>query len=396
MSTEVDTQEAFEKIQAKQHEETAQTWKLRRTLKGSAYTSMETWEAEKERLLYSEWFCVGREEEIADPGDFMVRPVGDETVIIARGKDGGLRSFYNVCAHRGTKLCDDGAGQHAKSGVFKCPYHAWSFDLDGNCVGTPNVHEEEGFDKSTRPLWKVAVDSWEGFVFVNLTEGGPTETLNASFQRNPEGDPHAYSRWNMKDLRVGYRIDYDVAANWKIVIDNYNECLHCPSVHPELVQLVPLFRKGLVETEWGASLIDGATTLTLDGTTTRPALPGLEEHDKNKYLGFLLYPMLMLNMHSDCVMIYRLEPRGPGHTTVVSEYLFPPEVIDAPGFDPSDIVAFWDMVSRQDWEICEREQTGVGSRAYAEGGVYPWNDRWVFEFNRRYRASMGEAEPDPF
>jgi Rieske 2Fe-2S family protein len=152
---------------------------------------------------------------------------------------------------------------------------------------------------------------------------------------------------------------------------------------------VPLFRKGLVEAAWGAELVEGAQSLTLTGKTSRDPLPGLEHEDKGRYLGFLLYPTFMLNMHPDCVMTYRLEPIDTGHTRVVSEYLFSKEAIDSPNFDPRDIVDFWDLVSKQDWEICEREQKGVGSRAYEKGGVYPWNDRWVFEFNERYRESLG-------
>jgi Rieske 2Fe-2S family protein len=395
MDTVIDPAIAFETIQEKPPESTAEAWTPMGTLPGTAYTSDATWQAEREQLFSSEWICVGREEEIAHPADFMVRPVGTESIIVARSKDGGLRAYYNVCAHRGTKLCDDGAGQHAKSGVFKCPYHAWTFDLEGHCVGTPNVHEEEGFDKSTRPLWKVAIDTWEGFIFVNLSDEGPAEGLDEYFARNPEGDPHAYSRWQMKRLRVGYKIEYTVAANWKIVLDNYQECLHCPSVHPELVQLVPRFRKGLVEAEWGAELAKGAQSLTMTGKTSRPPLPGLEEHDKGRYFGLQLYPTLLLNLHADCVMTYRVEPIDPGHTRIVSEYLFDPEVMAEDDFDPRDIVDFWDMVSRQDWEICERQQTGIGSRAYAKGGVYPWNDRWVYEFNKRYAESMGEAPPQP-
>ena len=202
-----------------------------------------------------------------------------------------------------------------------------------------------------------------------------------------------FDRYGMGELRVGERIVYEVKANWKIVLENYNECLHCQSVHPELVALVPIFRKGMVEERpgWvGNSLVDGATTFTMNGRSTLPPLPGLDDVDHHSYYGMHAYPNLLLNFHSDCVMSYLLLPRGPEHTTIKSEFLFRPETIAADGFDPSGIVEFWDLVSRQDWEIVERAQTGVRSRAFGKGGVYPFNDRLLAEFNKRYLAQLGD------
>ena len=322
----------------------------------------------------------------------MVREVADESILITRAKDGRERAFFNVCTQRGTRLCD-GEG-HARAGVFTCPYHGWAFDAEGGLAGMPNVQEEQGLDRSSRPLWRVAVDTWEGFIFVSLAS--EPESLSSFFDRNLEGNPSETSiaRWRIANLRIAHRIDYEVAANWKILVDNYSECLHCPSVHPELVQLVPLFRKGLVEQGDGAQLAEGATTLTASGRSNRPPLPGLEAQDLHIYLGNVIYPTMMLNLHSDCVMTYRLEPRGPEHTRVVSEFLFHPDTIARPNFDPGDIVDFWDLVSRQDWAVCEREQLGIRSRAYARGGVHPYNDHSIVEFNDRYRASMGgESTP---
>ncbi len=362
-------------------------WVPQPTLGSDYYCADDVWELEKERIFYDEWFAIGREEEIPSPNDYFVRSVANESVIVVRGKDGSLRAHYNVCAHRGTKLCDEGTGV-ARSGVFKCPYHAWTYNTDGVLVGTPNVHEEEGFEKATRPLWSMAVDSWQGYVFVNMAEG-PTPLMERLDHDSYE--PRAFERYGMDELRIGERIVYETAANWKIVLENFNECLHCPSVHPELAQMVPIFRKGRVEERpgwWGNTLIDGATTLTPSGTSDRPPIPGLAGEDLHAYYGFHLFPNLLLNFHSDCVMTYRLEPHGPGHTTIVSEYLFPQGTIADPGFDPSDIVGFWDLVSKQDWDVCERAQTGVGSRAFRDGGVYPWNDHLLHEFNEIYLARL--------
>jgi len=366
-------------------------WEPQPTLGGGSYYLPEAWEAERERIFAADWFCVGREEEVPEVGDMLVRPVAEETVIVTRAKDSELRAFFNVCSHRGTRLCDAGQS-HAKSNVIKCPYHAWTYTLEGECVGTPNVHEEEGFDRSTVSLTRMAIDTWAGFIFINMAED--PMPLRESFTRNFDGDPTQFERYGMEDLRIGLQIVYEVEANWKIIIENFNECLHCPSVHPELVQKVPLFRKGKVEDDvgWtGAELIEGATTLTATGESNRSALPGLEARDIGAYFGITQFPNLMFNMHTDCVMVYRLEPSGATHTRIVSDFLFRPEAIEDPDFNPRDIGDFWDLVSLQDWAVCERAQTGVRSRAYANGGVYPFNDRYVWEFNRMYREMMARG-----
>jgi glycine betaine catabolism A len=184
-----------------------------------------------------------------------------------------------------------------------------------------------------------------------------------------------------------------VAANWKILVENYNECLHCPTVHPELVQVVPLFRFGEVWDEVtrddGNWMRDDATSFSIAGESKLPKLPDLEPEDYSMYYGAYQFPNLMLNLHPDCVMYYLGYPRGPSHTTVVSEYLFPPEVIaDPERFKPQPVVELWDLISKQDWDVCERAQTGVGSRAFTTG-VYPRQDRFLYSFNEDYRVRMG-------
>jgi glycine betaine catabolism A len=359
------------------------SWRVRPTLPGGDYHLPEVWDLERERVFATSWVCVGREEEVA-PGSYVARELAGESILVVGSPEGHARAFFNVCPHRGTRLLD-GSGI-LESGRIVCPHDGWAFDAEGALVDAPNVGRGAP-GAAGRALWPVGVGAWEGFFFANLD--GDREPLQVYLQRNPEGDPTPHiAAWRMADLRIAHRIDYEVAANWKILVENYSECLHCPTVHPELVRLVPLFRKGMVEEGDGAELAEGATTLTASGTSNRPPLPGLEGRDRHVYLGNHIHPTLMINLHSDCVMTYRLEPTGPRHTRVVSEYLFHPDTIARSDFDPSDIVAFWDVVSRQDWAVCEREQLGVSSRAYARGGVYPYNDHSVVDFNERYVADM--------
>ena len=364
-------------------------WHPRPTLTGAEYTSDAIWAEERERIFYGGWVCIGRSEEVAGTGDYLVRDVAGESIAVLRNAAGVLHAFYNVCAHRGTRLLDGEPGCGHLGKVLKCPYHAWSYDLDGRLVATPNVHEDEDFERADYPLHPVAVDEYAGFVFVSLD--ADVQPLPDSLRTGVEHITD-FDRYRMADLRVARRIVYEVAANWKIVGENYNECLHCPTIHPELVAMVPIYRKGEVwdgETrDGGNEMRDGATSFTMTGESGLPRLPGLLDVDYGMYYGVFQFPNLMVNLHPDAVMTYRLEPRGPSHTTVISEFLFRPEAIEAPGFDPSGIVDLWDLISRQDWTVVERAQLGVSSRSYRTG-VYPRKDRLVFDFNERWRLAMG-------
>ena len=367
----------------------SQSWQPRPTLTGPDYTSQSVYDEERERLFFRAWLCIGRAEEVAAPGDYLVRDVAGESVFVVRNRDGELRAFYNVCAHRGTKLLDDepACGQLGKA--LKCPYHAWSYDLDGRLLATPNVHEDEQFEREDYPLNRIAVGDHDGFVFVSLADDPPGL---GEWLRNSNETILDFERYRMAELRLGRRITYDVAANWKIVVENYNECLHCPTIHPELVQVIPLFRKGEVwdgETRDGGNLMfDGATSFTATGTSDLPKFPDLLEPDYGMYYGIFQFPNLMVNLHPDSVMAYLVYPKGPGRTTMVSEFYFRPEALALPGFDPSPTVDLWDLVSRQDWAVCERAQLGVSSRGF-RGGVYPRKDRLLFDFNERWRREMG-------
>ena len=365
----------------------APNWTPQPTLSGADYVSDEVYEDERQRIWFGDWICVGRSEEIPNRGDYAVKDVAGESIFLTRNEDGEIRAFYNVCSHRGTKFLDDGAGNVRKA--FRCPYHAWTYDLNGCLIGTPNVQEDEHFERSQFPLHGITVEDYAGFLFVNMSAeprplsdalGDGAETITA------------FGRYKMDELRIGVRIVYEVAANWKIIVENYNECLHCPTIHPELVKVVPLYRFGEVWDEQvpndGNGMVEGATSFTMTGQSELPKFPDLDPEDYRMYYGMFSFPNLMLNLHPDAAMYYIAYPKGPGHTQVVSEYLFRPETIDSSNFKPEPVVEFWDLISKQDWEVCTRAQTGVGSRAFTTG-VYPRQDRFLFWFNEQYRRHMG-------
>jgi Rieske 2Fe-2S family protein len=364
-------------------------WRPRPTLAGTDYTSQAVFEDERQKLFFVGWLCVGRSAEIPESGAYLVRDVVGESIFVVRNRAGELRAFYNVCAHRGTKLLDDEPACGHLGKALKCPYHSWSYDYDGKLLATPNVHEDEAFERADHPLHGVGVGEHGGFLFVNLAESPRDLELALRDSNETITD---FERYRLAELRVARRITYDVAANWKIVVENYNECLHCPTIHPELVQVVPMFRFGEVwdgETRDGGNpMKDGATSFTASGTSDLPKFPDLLPGDYGMYYGVFQFPNLMVNLHPDSVMTYLIYPRAADRTTVISEFMFRPEAIAAPGFNPDPVVELWDLISRQDWAVCERAQIGVSSRAY-RSGVYPRKDRLLFEFNERWRREMG-------
>ncbi len=233
----------------------------------------------------------------------------------------------------------------------------------------------------------MAVDTWGGFVFVNLTPSAitPDRSLQARL-----GDAVERTRnYPLAQLRTGRRITYEVAANWKTIVENYNECYHCGTVHPELCEVVPAFKQaggGQLDWEAGIPHRDGATTFTFSGTTDRAPFPGLSEDERIRHKGELLYPNLMLSLSPDHVAAFTLWPLDAGHTRIVCDFLFHPDEMAKPGFDPSDAVEFWDLVNRQDWQICESVQKGMSSRVFSTGYYAPMEDLSLDI--RRYIAEM--------
>ena len=364
---------------------------IRKTLPGAAYHSDETWALDAERVFYRNWIYVGRAERVAKPGAWMRVEIADESVLVVHGKDGRLRAFYNVCRHRGSRICDDESGEVRTH--LRCPYHAWGYALDGTLVTTPMIEKDE-IDRPSTSLWPVHLDVWEGFVFLNLSRETPVPLLE-SLAEHPD-DPLALARVGLAELRTGHVSTVDVAANWKIVIENYNECLHCPTVHPELVSVVPAYRKGSIFEEGrddgGVTLADGRTTVALDPRLRLPLLPGLKDQDgPSSYFGALVYPTMFLDVDGSSALATAVFPTGPRSCRLVTEYLFSPEAFEDPDFDPQPVVDFNELVTRQDNEACERVQRGVTSRAF-EHGVFPAKDGWVHLFDQRY---LRDVEDDP-
>ncbi|HKU81931.1 MAG TPA: aromatic ring-hydroxylating dioxygenase subunit alpha, partial [Candidatus Tumulicola sp.] len=334
--------------------------------------------------FFDQWVYAGRAERLGSPGDFEVLDVAGESAIVVRAEDGRLHAHLNLCRHRGSRLLC-GAGR--VRGAIRCPYHGWAYALDGRLVASPFV-EPAAVPPGADRLHRVAAETWGGFLFLHFSPDR-AQPLTAQLGEIPQ----RLSSYPLAGLRVAQTLRYEVAANWKVLLENYNECYHCAGVHPELCRVVPAFKhRGGAGLDWerGIAHREGAWTFTATGTSARAPFPGLNGDERTRHKGELIYPNFMLSLSADHVAAFSLRPHGPAATSVICDFLFHPSEIDKPGFDPSDAVEFWDLVNRQDWEICERVQLGMQSRAFRYGYYAPMEDASL-DIRRYVAARLGAA-----
>ncbi|MEO7272545.1 MAG: aromatic ring-hydroxylating dioxygenase subunit alpha [Vicinamibacterales bacterium] len=358
------------------------------TLPAPYYTDPAYFRTEMERLFGREWICAGRSEQAAAPGQYFVREVLGESIIITRAATGAVQAFYNVCRPRGTRLCSDPSGQFA--GTIQCPYHAWNYALDGRLVGAPHMDDVPHFDKADYPLHRMAADEWDGHIFISLASDPPPLAAQLADL------PGKFTSWGMQDLRLGHRIVYDLRANWKLIVQNYNECLHCPNLHPALNKLSHYLsgeNEPLHASYMGGrmDLRPGVATMSTDGTCPREILPGLSEAERRGVYYYAIFPNLLLSLHPDYMMVHTLWPLAADRTINICEWHFHPRELARPGFDAADVIEFWDLTNRQDWYVCEQSQAGISSRAYVPG---PYSNRedLLYAFDRKIVALHAQPE----
>ena len=360
---------------------------LEKTLPRASYLDEAEFTREHAAIFESEWVCIGRGAELTGPGDYLAIRLHSQSVLVVRDESGELGAFYNVCRHRGTELVplsDPGPvrGQFARSIV--CPYHAWSYHLDGKLRGTPHL----AIATDGVALHNIQLDEWGGFIFICLSDN-PEQSLADGLGPGTE----RLARYPLSDLRLGSSITYEVDANWKVIVENYNECYHCGPVHPELCQIVPAFKLGGGhDLNWddGVPHRDGANTFTASGTTDRAHFPGLSETEQTHHKGELFYPNLMLSLSMDHVAAFYLWPQGAEHTRIQCDFLFHPDELAKPEFDGSDAVTFWDTVNQQDWRICESVQRGMRNRVFEHGYYAPMED-YSLDIRRYVREKLAEV-----
>jgi Rieske 2Fe-2S family protein len=361
---------------------------------GRFYVDPDAFTREQELIFERMWFCAIRAQEIARPGSFRSVDVGRESVLIVRDGHGAVNAFFNVCRHRGARICMEESGEVKRT--LRCAYHAWTYDLEGALVAAPNLVRMPDVDRSAYGLRRIAVREWLGYVWVCLAETPPSfedDVMGAVTTRL--GDLESIDRYDLAHLEVGHTIRYEVAANWKLIVENFMECYHCATIHPELVHVLPEFAQGYAAQYFvghGALFGTGVEGFTVDGSPGHDRIPTLTPEQDRRYFAVTVRPNVFINLVPDHAIVMRMTPKRVDATVVDCDWLFLPGVV-ARGDDLSTSVELFDRVNRQDFEACERCQPAMASRAYAGGGVLVPTEHHLADFHTWVAAKLGEPAP---
>jgi Rieske 2Fe-2S family protein len=349
-------------------------------------------------IFYRHWLYVGRAETVEKPLAWRTFEIGDQSVILVRDEAGTLRAFHNTCRHRGSRLVDPGAGTLSAK-CITCRYHAWTYGLDGSLLRVFSQRPAEDFDKADYPLYEVALKEWRGFLFVNLA-GDAAFPFEDAIRRNWS----LLENWPFETMRIGHVETIRIACNWKLFWENNSECLHCPGVHPELCERVPIFARGLLgqrdDPDWRAhadsddpkyrgGLREGAVTLSLDGKAHGATFPDLSEAERRNGQNFLsVLPGLMLIANLDYARVHRIRPLDVAMTEVEMSWLFPPETLADGSVDIMNNVAIGKLVLEQDARVCEINQAGLSSLRHEAGVLLP-EEHLVKRFQDWVKTELG-------
>ncbi|GAA2149201.1 aromatic ring-hydroxylating dioxygenase subunit alpha [Nocardioides koreensis] len=336
--------------------------------------------------LFGGWLCVGRSDDVA-AGGLAATSVGEYGVLLTRDAAGDLRAFENTCRHRGHELLPCGTSATAKAIV--CPYHAWTYRLDGTLQGAPGFRRVAGFDPAAFGLRQLDLREWHGWIFVDRAGRG------GSFAEHVGELEAIVAPYDAETLVTPVSHDYDVAANWKVVVENFQECYHCSMIHPELCRVSPPESGENIEKDgdWVGGWMDlraGAETMSLDGRSGGMRMARLDEQERRTVMYVAVLPNLLVSLHPDYVMSHLLTPLSPDLTRIRCSWSFPRDVVAADGFDPSYAVDFWDLTNRQDWAACESVQRGMRSPGFEPGPMAPAEDgvhQFVSFVARAYQGS---------
>jgi glycine betaine catabolism A len=350
------------------------------TLPAHYYFDAEHYQREITQIWNRNWVYVCRASAIERPRSYVTLSLGSQSVLVVRAEDGTARAFHNTCRHRGAALCRDAAGRFGATGIV-CPYHSWRYSLQGELLQTTSGQAGDGFDRRNYPLYSLPLTEWNGFVFVALTEQPPP------FAKSFDLPLERLDDWRLETLVVGHTLKKTIQCNWKVFWENYNECLHCPGVHPRLAQLVPIFGRALLEPrddprwqdhaadvdpKYAGGLRTGAESWTMDGRPVGALFPGVSAADRQAgHLYLTSVPSVFIVTHVDYVRVVRLLPLGPELTEMSIEFLFLPETLTDPARDISGAVEFTNIVMSEDAEICELNQRGLHALPHQQGVLMP-------------------------
>jgi Rieske 2Fe-2S family protein len=352
--------------------------------------------AELDSVWYRDWVCVGRLEDVRLPGDYFRADIGTQRLIVTRDKDGRVQAFHNTCRHRGSLLCIEDRG-HFSAGRIVCPYHTWTYSLQGKLVATPSRIPTDDFKIDDYSLYSVHTDTWGGYLFVNLA-ASPDATLTNFLG----AEARLLERWPLADMVSVQQDRKTLDCNWKVFWENYSECYHCPRIHPELCKIMPDYKQGVVNAadaaDWepagpgddGRSRVaPGIETWTMDGKSGLPPIPGLIETDIAAGVTFASFTASMfVAAHPDYVRSVRMLPRGPESVELVIDWLLLPEVVESHRGEFERMFELGRLLVEQDGRVCELNQQGLKCRPHRHGVLVP-QEYALWEFHQWLRARLG-------
>ena len=376
--------------------ETVKTWP---TFPSGHYYTAERYDQELAQIWYKQWLHVCRATELATPKAYKTVQIGTQNIIVLRDENGEVQAFHNTCRHRGSTLCTEKQGRLTHNRLV-CPYHQWSYSLQGELKGVPFIGSPQKLGQTDLSLYKVGVREWGGSIFLNLS-ANDDDSFRASF------DPHidSLNNWPLEEIEVGYSLTLDLACNWKVFWENFQECYHCPGIHPELCDLVPLYKRAVSgraaaralakhDTATGeippAGIKPDAATWSMDGKIHGEPFHHLSEEEKQMGYKYLVgLPNWFMAAHPDYIRLVSLIPTGPETTRLTAEWLFPQTTLDHPDFDLNNVVDFGRLVLEQDGEVCELNQRGLRSNRHQQGLLMPQEED-VHQFLQWVREQMGD------
>jgi Rieske 2Fe-2S family protein len=348
-------------------------------LPAEAYTSPDVLAWERRHFFAATWTCIGRLDEHREHGTTQRGVLVGDVPVLVTIEGSRVRAFADTCRHRGHELL--GSGVTAVRASIVCPYHAWSYRLDGSLLGAPGFRAQEAFLPDEYGLVPLPVQNWHAWLFVNATGTGPAFASHIGDPGGPADLEALVAPYGPERLVRCASQTYELAANWKVVCENYHECYHCPLIHPELCRVSPPtsgdnYPPAAAWVGGRMELRDDAETMSLSGRGSGVPIAGAPPREV-RYLGVL--PNLLLSLHPDYVMTHLLRPLSPNRTWIECSWYFPPEAASRAGFDPAYAVEFWDLTNRQDWSACESVQRGLSSPHFVPGPLAP-NEDAVYRF----------------
>ena len=368
------------------------------SLPSNWYFDPDVYKNEMSRIFGREWLYVCHTSALPKPMSYRTMQIGDQPIFVVRDSDGQLKAFHNTCRHRGSILLQEESGQLTSKAIV-CPYHQWSYhSADGRLVKTSSFSDPVNFEKSDYGLYPVAVREWRGCIMVNLDPDAKWDIEDIFFRTSGE-----IVNFPLETMVIGHVWRKVMGCNWKSFWENFNECLHCPNVHPELVDLVPLYGRRIVDRrdtpgwrdhegdndpKYRGGLREGADTWSMNGSAQGHILGTLSEDDKARGQTYTVsLPSMFIAAYADHIRIVRLMPVGPEETELVSEWLFTPETLASDDYDTANVIEFAKLVMTQDLEACELNQRGMHAAPFKQGVLMP-EEYYLKEFQDWVRQTM--------